>query len=267
MDDAEGKTIQAEARHRLEQGAGIRVFSRPERLKQWLEDHGLRLQDRAALITDAGQLVPGLTPTQHGVEIFVHCPFAKRMDDGQVEDRNDDCLVLHLTFSCETTTTRAILAADITHEILADIVNVTRSKGRQSRLEWDVVKLPHHCSYLSIGPDRGTDETKPVPEIAWLYENQGQDRGILVSSSNPIPAEGSDEDEASDPPHRQAANYYRSASAAIRGEFVVTMQHPRPGAPMPLIIEIGTKKAMLQKSQQGGVAAVLSRPAPRAGRS
>lgn len=35
-----------EARYRLRQGTGIRVFSKPDKLKAWLEANGLTLEDR-----------------------------------------------------------------------------------------------------------------------------------------------------------------------------------------------------------------------------
>ena len=59
------------------------------------------------------------------------------------------------------------MASDINHETLAAIVQVTRKHGNDDRLRWDIMKLMHHCSYLSLGPDRGVDETKPVPEVKW----------------------------------------------------------------------------------------------------
>jgi hypothetical protein len=51
------RVIRQEARHRLRTGEGIRVFSRPELLKSWLESEGLSLESRGHLITDAGNLV------------------------------------------------------------------------------------------------------------------------------------------------------------------------------------------------------------------
>lgn len=265
VEDSEGRIIQAEARYRLKEGGGIRVFSRPEMLRRWLEGQGLKLEDREHLITNAGRTVPEFTIAEHGVEFFVHCPFAKRLNENEVEDRNTDAIVVQATFLCDGTETKVILASDITHETLSDIVTVTKSNKNEHRLEWDVLKVPHHCSYLSLGPEKGKDKTKPVPEIAWLYEKQGQERGILVSSSKPIPAKGTDEDKDTDPPHRQTANYYRETAEALGGEFKVTMEHPKKDKPSPLVIEIGKRKATVRKGTLLGGAAVVSRPAPRAG--
>ena len=83
----EAAVIRAEARHRLKEGYGIRVFSRPSALKKWLEDEGLTLESRKKFITDAGQLVPGFTKKTDGVEFFVHSPFAKSGDNGDAKNQ------------------------------------------------------------------------------------------------------------------------------------------------------------------------------------
>lgn len=220
----EDKIIQAEARYRLKKGSGIRVFSRPDKLRDWLAKQGLKLEDRQALITDAGQLVPEYNLHDRGVEFFVHSPFGSRLDDGTLVDRNTDCLVLQGTFTLDGKETKVIFSADVVHEVIAQIVKVTRYKQREERLEWDVFKLPHHCSYLSLGPEKGAEKTKPVDEVKWLFEEQGQNAGIVVSTSKPIPPN----DDDNQPPHRQAANYHREHTRDRNGEFIVTMEHPKP---------------------------------------
>ncbi len=262
-DDA--KIIQAEARHRLKQKKGIRVFSRPKRLEAWLKKNGMTLEEVKHLITDAGNTVPGFTKESEGVEFFVHSPFAKRMNDCDLEDRNQDSLVMQLTFLSNGQETKVILPADTTYEMWNDIVDITKYHKREERLEWDVMKLAHHCSYLSLGPERGKDETKPTEQVKWLYETQGQKGAIIVSPSKPIPEKGTEDDKCDLPPHRQAANYYRKRRDALDGEFIVTMEHPKVSDPKPVVIKIDANKATLEKVYAGGVAAVISQPAPRAG--
>lgn len=264
-DDEEARVLQKEARHRFKQGAGIRVFSRPERLRKWCEQNGIKLEDRCGLITDAGKLVPEFSIEKHGVEFFVHSPFAVRQDAKTVEDRNGDAIIVQATFKVDGVETMALLMADADHEVLADIVRVTKSKGNQARLEWDIAKLPHHCSYLSLGPEKGVDKTAPVDEVAWLYEDQGRAGAIIVSTSKPIPVKGSKEDDDVQPPHRQAANYYKPVLAASDGEFVVTMEHPKVSAPKPVVIEIGSRGHTLKVTTTTAAYVATSRPAPRAG--
>jgi hypothetical protein len=264
-EDEEGRILQREARYRFKEGKGIRVFSRPERLKDWCKQNGISLADRLSLITDAGKLAPEFSLARDGAECFVHSPFAVRQDENTVEDRNGDSIVVQVTFDIGGVKTKALLMADSTHEALSDIVAVTRAKGNDARLEWDIGKLPHHCSYLSLGPEKGKDMTKPVENVAWLYEKQRQNGGIIVSTSKPIPSKGTKEDDDPQPPHRQAANYYKKVVTEVTGQFIVTMEHPKKDAPKPLVIEIGPDKATVKKQTIGAAYVATSRQAPRAG--
>lgn len=131
--------------------------------------------------------------------------------------------------------------------------------------EWDVFKIPHHCSYTAIGPDKGDDKTEPSDNIDWLYRDQGQCGGILVSTSKPIPKKGTDEDKDVQPPHREAANFYRDIAQEKSGDFLVTMEEPSVSQPKPIIVEVDQFQATVKKSQIFGPAAAASVSAPRAG--
>ena len=264
-DDDEARILQKEARHRFREGKGIRVFSRPERLKKWCKENDIELDDRLHLISDAGTLVPGFSLANEQAEFFVHSPFAVRQDENTVEDRNEDSLMLHVTFQVDDVKTKAIFLADSTHDVLSQIVDITKAKKNDDRLEWDIAKLPHHCSYLSIGLEKSKDKTKAEKQVDWLYKEQGQIGAIAISTSKPIPLAGSDEDKDDLPPHRQAASYYKEVASVLEGQFVATMEHPTNKTPRPLVIEISRSKAMLKKTATTAVITATTRPAPRAG--
>ena len=257
----EARIIQAEAKYRLRKGQGIRVFSRPQQLADWLEAQGLRLADREHLITDAGKLAPEFELADHGVEFFIHSPFAHRLNDGTIMDRNKDALVVQARFVYHDVMTQLLLTADLPYDALAEMINVTRHYKNEDRLEWDVIDIPHHCSYLSLAPDKGKEKTEPVPELKWLFEDQAQEHGLLVSPSKPIPTN----DDDNQPPHRQAANYYRDCADMVEGEFIVTMEHPKASAPAPLVITIDDTKATPKKAATSTVGIISRRPSPRAG--
>ena len=90
--------LRQEARYRLKEGQGIRVFSKPEKLKNWLENEGLTVESRRHLITDAGQIVPGFTMANDGVELFCHSPFIKHTDEGDIM-RNEASLIFQVRFN------------------------------------------------------------------------------------------------------------------------------------------------------------------------
>ncbi len=264
-DDDEARILQKEARFRLKNKKGIRIFSRPDRLKKWCDKNSVKFEECKHLVTDAGMISPEFSLEKDGVEFFVHSPFAIRQNDNSVEDRNRDSIVMHATFKVEDEVTRAFLLSDSDNEVISDILSVTVKKKNVNRLLWDIMKLPHHCSYLSLGPDKGKDKTVPVESVALLYEKYCQDGAIIVSTSAPIPVKGTDEDKNDQPPHRQAAAYYMDAIEETNGQFIVTMEHPKKNAPTPVVIEIGSDKATLKKNILTGGAAAISRPAPRAG--
>lgn len=244
-DDA--RAVRQEARHRLKEGKGIKVFSRPETLKSWLEKNDLTVESRKNCIVDAGSTVPGFTLNDTAAaEFFVHCPFAWRTDDRGLEDRNQDSIVFQVTFREKGTDTYALFGSDMESETLSQIVTTTKTHMRENRLLWDVLKLFHHCSYKALNKDnKGDDETIPVPEVKWLIEKQGRNGYIIVSPSKPIPKKGTAEDIDDQPPHRQAAAYYRRTMKEKEGDFLVTMEHPSSEKPKPFSFEITNLGARL----------------------
>ena len=237
------------------------MFSRPARLEAWLHARGLTLQSRAHLITDAGQLVPGFSRFEHGVEFFVHSPFASRQDDGTFVDRNTSSLVLQAVFDVLGRQTKLLLAADTTHDVWNEIIRVTTLHDRSERLEWDVFKLPHHCSYLSLGPDKGKYKTVPVEAVRWIFEEQGQLGAVVVSTSDSIPTEDTEQPPPIARPPRTIGENRRDHG----GTFIVTMEHPTVSAPEPLVITIDHRKATVRKRAVAASLVVTSVSAPRAG--
>jgi len=234
----DARIVRSEARHRLREGRGIRVFSLPERLKQWMDNEGIDFESRKHLILDAGRTVPGYTKDgPERVEFFVHCPFAWRQDENTVIARNEDSIVMHVTFVEGGRESKLFLASDVDHETLSSIVQTSLKHNNEHRLRWDVMKLPHHCSYLSLGPERGENETVPEQYVKYLFEDMREDGSYIVSSSLPIPEKGADDDN-DQPPHRQAANYHRRISRGCDGEFTVTMEQPSKFRPKPFAYKV-----------------------------
>ena len=255
------RVLRAEARHRLKQGKGIRVFSKPDSLKEWLEDQDVKLEDREDLITSAGETIPGYDKSSEGVEFFVHAPFSRTVDEGGEEiERNEAALVVQATFEFDNEDTKLILGADIAYEAWEDIVQITQSNDNDAHLEWDIFKISHHCSYTALSGEKGEEKTDPVSDVEWLFE-QGLDKAILVSTSKPIPTD----DTSDQPPHRQAANYYKNVGQEIDGEFKVTMEHPEETAPKPLIIIIDGSKATIEERSVSAATLITSEYSPRAG--
>ena len=259
--------VRTEARERLRQGKGIRVFSRPDYLKDWMGKNGFDFEGSKHLMVDAGQLVPGYRkegPEQ--AEFFVHSPFGSRQNDQTVIERNEHSVVMQATFreGGSENDSYAILGSDIDYACIDEIVRITRYHGNDDRLKWDLMKLFHHCSYTGIGPDRGVDETEPTEAVKWLFETQGRPKSIIVSPSWSMPVKGTKEDSDTQPPHRQAANYYRRTLQDKSGQFTVTMDTPSKSLPKPFTYEI-TRFGIGRKIEAPMIAATAAASTPRAG--
>lgn len=255
----EGKILRTEARHRLRNRKGIRVFSSPDILRKWFENEGLDIEQYRDCLVNAGKLVPGYNLDSEGVEFFAHSPFALRQDDGTLVDRNECSIVVQASFKNGDLLTKVIMSADTTCDAWKEIVNITKYHKNEHRLKYDIFKLPHHCSYLSLNNEKGKDITTPLEEVDWMFK-QAEKRAIIVSTSCPIPGEDTDQ-----PPHRQAAKYYMNLMKDYEGEFKVTMEHPKVTKPEPLEITIDETGATALKTVISVGASMSSQPARRVG--
>lgn len=252
-----------EARHRLIKGEGIRVFSKPDKLKAWLNDNGLTLDSRRHLITDAGCLVPEFSIASDGVEFFCHSPFIKHVDGGD-DLRNAAALIFNVRFRQGGQDFDYLAIGDSDWCVLEDIVQTTKYHKNMDRLAWDLYNIPHHCSYLALSDDKGADETIPKPLIKELLL-QGKPGAYLVSSSAPIP----DSKEAYDqpqPPHIQAKKCYQRYLREVGGaKFLVTMEEPNASKPDPLTFKVESSGISLDRKLASAAAVITSSRAPRAG--
>lgn len=246
-----------EARHRMRVGKGIRVFSKPGKLKQWFQDEGIAFEERRHLITDAGQLVPGFALADDRVEFFCHSPFIKHVDDGD-DMRNSCALIFNVRFQTAAGNIDYLAIGDTEWSVLEDIVATTKFHGNADRLEWDLFNIPHHCSYKALSDAKGELETVPKVGVRELLE-MGRAEAYLVSSSLPI-KDTRDGRERAQPPHVQAKKCYQNY-----GFFLVTMEEPNELKPEPLVFVIGDRGIFRRKPVTSGPAIITSNPAPRAG--
>jgi hypothetical protein len=253
-----------EARYRLKEGTGIRVFSKPEKLKDWLKENGLSVDSRRHMITDAGMKVPSFTLDNDGIEFFCHSPFIKHVDESD-DMRNEAALIFNVRFKAGSNTFDYLASGDSISEVLEDIVAATKYHENIGRLEWDIYSLPHHCSYRTLSDDKGDTETIPKPLIKELLL-LGKENAYIVSSSNPI-EDTKEGREQKQPPHIQAKKCYERYLKEVDGaKFLVTMEEPNTTKPEPIIFEIDNNGISRGGKIFGsGISIITSKPAPRAG--
>jgi len=252
------RVIRQEARHRFLEKKGIKVFARPEHLKDWLESKGKRFEDYRDLICDAGKTVPGWTVQRDSIEFFVHSPFAEKVKDGLL-DRNTHSLVMQVSINSGGNITKLLATGDSVSEQWEKIIQITRYHKNDMKLGWDIFKIPHHCSYKAMSKDKGTYITTPTEEFQWLLD-QGANCGILVSTSKESHATTTEQ-----PPHIEAYRRYQETAKQLDADLVVTMEYPNKQNPQRLVITIDGKGPILKKAISSPSVITTSQRAPRVG--
>ena len=215
------------------------------------------------LFVDAGTLVPGFTLTADGAEFFCHSPFIKHCEGGDVI-RNTAALVFNIRLLAGNNKFDYLEIGDACWEDLEDIVRITKFHKNDDRLAWDLINIPHHCSYKSLSDEKGKEETEPKPLVKELLLAGKQD-SYIVSCSKPVVDVKESYDQIQ-PPHIQARKAYERYLKEVKGrKFLVTMAEPNATKPEPLVFDVTaggmswTKMALI-----GASAIVASRPS-RAG--
>lgn len=259
-----------EAWHRLMEGKGIRIFSKPAELMKILAsklaEKQLPENARDHLFVEAGQLVKDFLLESDGIEFFCHSPFADHEEDGTTVEHNEESLIFQIRMKVEGTVTDFLQCGDTNWEMLEDIVNITQYYKREDRLKWHLYNIPHHCSYRALSDKKGERETIPKPNVQKLlaYCHAG---AYMVSSSFPI-SSTADAYEQEQPPHIQARNAYESSLRKNHGtRLLVTMETPNTKEPKPIEYEVGRWGLRLESatSKLFGIAGIASVAAPRAG--
>lgn len=255
-----------EARYRLLEGKGIKVFSHPQEIDKWLhpalKERGLQPSARDHMFVDAGTVVDTFSLAADGVEFFCHSPFIKHCDEGDMV-RNDASLVFNVRMRADGADYDFLQVGDSSWEVLEDIVRITQYHGNEDRLRFNLFNIPHHCSYLCLSDDKGEKETEPKPKVKELLM-YGKKDAYIVSSSYPIP-DSKDMYQQKQPPHIQARKAYESHLKKVNGRaFVVTMEEPNAAKPEPLEFEVAAGGVSWVKAILGAPAMLSSSP-PRAG--
>lgn len=259
--------LRQEARYRLLEGKDILIFSKPQELFDWLvpklKERGEAADSRDHLFIDAGRLVPGFDLMTDGAEFFCHSPFIKHFEKGDFI-RNSAALVFNVRLLAGANTFDYLEVGDAHWEDLEDIVRITKFHKNDDRLAWDLINIPHHCSYKSLSDEKGDTETEPKPLVKELLL-AGKSDSYIVSCSKPVVDVKQSYDQIQ-PPHIQARKSYERYLKEVDGrKFLVTMEEPNATKPEPLVFEVTAGGVSWTKMALIGAPAILTSRPSRAG--
>ena len=104
-------------------------------------------------------------------------------------------------------------------------------------LEYDILLVPHHCSWHSISHDSISDKESNAEVSTKAASALGQAREFakLIASSKPI------KDDDNDPPSFRAKLIYEAIAKRANGEFICVGEYP--DSKKPLGLELNLKVA------------------------
>lgn len=255
LDSEDARVIRQEARYRLKNGYGIKIFSAPDKLDKWLEENGLSTDDSDHPIVHAGTLLDNKSHSLGDeVEFFVHAPFSEDAED--VEDKNEPSIVLQVRLHNSYCLTNIFMTGDTPHDILEKIVNQSETNGNEEYLRWDIYDVPHHCSYTGLSDEKGDYWTTPTEEVKKLLTSYSENDAVMIASCKPI-ADNADDNQ---PPHLEAQRAYQHFSGGKK--FYATMEYPTKSNPKPLRYSIDSRGIQLSPIISS---TLIQSPAPRAG--
>lgn len=251
----DAKIIRDEARYRLKEGYGIKVFADPDSLTSWLDTHNILYKDIEHLVVHAGNTI---TSDELGdeIEFFVHAPFSDDCDD--VQDKNDPSIVLQVRLYNSATETNILITGDTPYTVLDKIVDVSKNNDNEGYLAWDLYDIPHHCSYTGLNQKNEEDTYRITPSenVQWLLK-QASKNAKMVASCDKVTEETA-------PPHIIAKRAYEHHTTSDV-KLLITMEHcpNNGGKPTPIVFEIDSLGITLKSDNPQ--ANYLKTSAPRAG--
>lgn len=239
--------VRSEARHRLrrQDGRGLRIFSFPSALDDFLRKNNIDPSVLDRVVTQAGLYVRTPAMRSAGLSLFIHSPLAHVQDDAGKSERNRDSIVFQAIFdvgSADDVT--AMFYSDLKSNDLIHVCQVTLGHGNSDTLVYDVLKTPHHSSYLSLAKDKDSIPSDLEPEIEHLFDTSGKNRAIIISSSC-----ASSKNNGNDPPHQEAVDYFKMLAKKKGGDFRITDNEPDVKNPAPLVVIIDHEGARIKRRE------------------
>ena len=221
----DARVIRDEARERLKEGCGVKIFGHSKALSKYLKRIEVDENDVQHLIFHAGSNIEHHLGNE--VSFFLHAPFSVDCDD--VTDKNDPSVVMQIRLFNTLRTTNILITGDTPYDVLEDVVKRTKANDNENYLEWDLYDVPHHCSNTGLCNASG-DEIEPVEDVKWLLKQSAQNAFVIASCR-------SIEESVTPPPSVAAEKAYRKF---IKQDvtFKITMNHPNAKSPEPMVFEI-----------------------------
>lgn len=195
----------------------------------------------------------GKSTSEDEFKVFIHAPLQEAME----EDRNNTSLAMQVSLNQDGKLSKALLFGDLAYLRINKIFELSEINDNPHALEWNILLAPHHCS-KSVMYHKDEDGVERYKQEIIDYFNKYQDGdGIIVASSEKIPASN---DKGDNPPHAKAKSKY--LDVVNNDDFVCTQEHSTASDPGPVILEVDGGDLTIKDAVTGvSGPGILSKPA------
>ena len=156
-------------------------------------------------------------------------------DDENLLSKNNSSTILRLSLSGDGIEDKCRVLTDGDAEVAIWERVWERNKDQKDNLTYDILLVPHHCSWHSLSYDSWSElgEEAEVSEDALAALSQARDGATIVASSEPI------KDNDNDPPCIRAKREYEEILEEVSGCFRCVGEYPNEENPQVMEFEIG----------------------------
>jgi len=163
------------------------------------------------------------------VRVLGPLPQQENEEDEDYNKKNRGSVILHITVIEEDYYNEILLTGDA--EVFVWDCLWNKYKSEASKLQFDILLAPHHCSWHSLSYDsQSSDENPKVSNDAKSALSQAKDGAYIISSSKPI-----NEDDC-DPPSIAAKKEY--LTIVTEKHFLCTEEYPSETKVEPIVIKL-----------------------------
>lgn len=157
-------------------------------------------------------------------------PIGKQKDESDKDfiDKNRQSIVMQITLRNDENITQILYGADAEYRVWSAL---EKEFGALGCLDYDILYIPHHCSWHSISADSQSECDDPQPDAGALAALSHSNYGAcMVSQSKAI------KDDDNDPPSFAAKQIY--LGIVQKEYFYCTNEYPSESSPGPLEFNI-----------------------------
>jgi len=184
-------------------------------------------------VGDAFNIINGKNNDHCTMSVIAPFPI---QEDAEAEEnirKNHSSIIMQFSFNVEGIEDACLFLAGGDAEVYIWEKLWAEHKKSPSKIQYDLMLAPHHCSWHALSYDSWSENQNPqVNQAAKSALTQTRNGAFIVSSSKAI------KDDDNNPPCWGAKNEYQAILKAVNGDFFCTGEYPNEERPEPLTFKI-----------------------------